>query len=470
MDISKINNLMKKYNNLYAMYVEYPHKSFWSEDFNDGDFRTALKSLFSSRENPPLLLYSHIPFCPKQCYYCTCHTFITKDYEKIKKYLNYLFYEIDMLRNFFDKHAITPNFREIHLGGGSPTILQEKEFNQLLEKLQSIADIKQLSEFAIEIDPRVVTKETLKYYHAKGINRISFGVQDFDPDVQKAVNRIQPRELIEDLLTPDIRKCFKGINFDIMWGLPRQTRETFRRTIDTVLELSPDRISLLLLHYAPDVKKHQKLMKKSELPNAHERTMLFHEAVQTLLNNGYVRIGLEHFAKPTDDLAKAMKNKTLQWNSLGYTTGRYFDVIGIGPGSSSTINDYYFQNVYPLSDYESAVSNGRFPILRGYKLNGDDVIRRDIIHRLRCYFFVDYSEIERRFNIKFEEYFKNEILLLEGFVKDDLLDVSEKAISITDLGKFFTFYICRAFDKCVWSEESYVRTEENNRSKQNNSV
>jgi oxygen-independent coproporphyrinogen-3 oxidase len=445
-DINKLNNLMKKYNNLYAMYIEYPHKSFWSGDFNDGDFRTALKSLFSSREDPPLLLYLHIPFCPKQCYYCTCHTFIAKDYEKIKKYLNYLFYEIDMLRNFFDKHAITPNFREIHLGGGSPTILQEKEFDQLLEKLQSIADINKLSEFAIEIDPRVVTRDTLKYYRAKGINRISFGVQDFDPDVQKAVNRIQPRELIEDLLTPDIRECFKGINFDIMWGLPRQTRETFRRTIDTVLELSPDRISLLLLHYAPDVKKHQKLMKKSELPNAHERTMLFHEAVQTLLNNDYVRIGLEHFAKPTDDLAKAMKNKTLQWNSLGYTTGRYFDVIGIGPGSSSTINDYYFQNVYPLSDYELAVSNGRFPILRGYKLNGDDVIRRDIIHKLRCYFFVDCLEIEYKFDIKFEEYFENEKLLLEEFAKDGLLEVSEKTFRITELGKYFTFQICHTFD------------------------
>lgn len=449
MGIDKINNLIKKYNNLYAMYVEYPHKSFWSDNFNDEDYRIALKSLFSSRKDCPILLYVHIPFCPKQCFYCTCHTFITKDYERIKNYLNYLYCEIDLLRNFFNKHVITPNFREIHIGGGSPTILQEKEFNMLLEKLQTIVDIKQLREFSIEIDPRVVTKDTLKYYHSKGINRISFGIQDFDPTVQEAVNRIQPRELIDNLLTPDIRKIFNSINFDIMWGLPKQTRESFRKTIETVIELSPDRISLLLLHYAPDVKKHQKLMNKSELPDIYERTLLFHEATQTLMSNGYIRIGLEHFAKPTDDLAKAMKNKTVQWNSLGYTPGRYFDVISIGPNSSSTINNYYFQNVYDLLDYESLVSNGMFPIFRGYELNNDDVIRRSVIHQLRCYFFIDYNEIEHRFNIKFEEYFKNDILLLEEFAKDGLLNISEKTISITDIGKLFTFYICQAFDKFV---------------------
>lgn len=446
-DRNTLHNLIKKYKNIYAMYVEYPHKSHWLNDVGDDDYRTALKNLIFSRESNSSLLYVHIPFCPKQCFYCTCHTVITRDYERVKNYLDYLFCEIDMLRDFFDEHSITPEIQEIHLGGGSPTILRENEFDRLLQKLRSIANVDQLSEFAIEIDPRVVSIDTLKYYHSKGINRISFGVQDFDLEVQKAINRVQPIELIENLLTPEIRKRFNSINFDIMWGLPKQTRDSFRSTINSVIELSPDRIALLMLHYAPDVKPHQKYMKISDFPDTVEKTLMFQEAVNTLINNGYIRIGFEHFAKATDDLAKAMKNRTIHWNSLGYTPGRYLNVIGLGPGSSSNITEnYYFQNVYSLSDYEFSVSNRKFPIYRGYKLNHDDVIRRDIIHNLRSYFFIDIKEIEDKFDIDFKEYFQNENILLEEFVKDGILDLSENIIRVTELGKLFTHQVCHAFD------------------------
>ena len=443
----KLNILLKKYTDLYAMYVEYPHKSFWTKNINEEEYKKALKNLYSLNKSMPLLLYVHIPFCMQQCYYCTCHTFITRNYEKVKNYLSNLCLEIHLLYEFFNSIGVKPTFREIHLGGGSPTILKEKEFDQLIDKLKLIADIDKLSEFAIELDPRVTTLDMLRYYHEKGINRISFGVQDFELDVQKAINRIQPAEMTEKLLTPEIRQYFHGINFDIMWGLPRQTRESFKRTIDTAMKLSPDRISLLLLHYAPEVKKHQKLMKVSEFPSTTDRAMIFNDAVENLLNNGYVRIGLEHFAKTTDELAIALKNNTLHWNNLGYTTGRYDDIIGIGPWSASAItSEYYFQNVYSLSEYENTVKNSRLPIYRGYKLNKDDIIRRDIIHNLRSYFFVDYHKIEQKYNITFSEYFKNELSRFDEFVKDGILKVLDNTIKMTELGKYFTMQVCRVFD------------------------
>jgi oxygen-independent coproporphyrinogen-3 oxidase len=441
--------LIQKYNSEVFMYGEYPHKSFWSFQFDEGDFRTALEGLFSCRKDVPLLLYVHIPFCSQQCFYCTCRTVVTRNYERIKNYLNQLLHEIDLFRNLFDKNSVTPNFREIHIGGGSPTVLHEEEFDLLIDKLQSIADIKNISEFALEIDPRGMTKEKLRYYHSKGINRVSFGVQEFDLDVQKAINRVQPSELLEELLTPEIRNLFTGINFDILCGLPRQTRESFRRTIDTVMKFSPERIALLTMCYSPDFSKHQKLMNESEIPDLYERTILFLESVQTLLNDGYVRIGLEHFAKPTDDLAKAAKNKMLFWCGLGYTPGRYHNVIGLGTSSTSIISGCYAHNVYELSEYEAAIKGNLFPIYRGHKIRDDDVIRCDIIKTLRSYFSLDYRQIEEKYDIEFEKYFKEEIAALDEFVKDGLVELSDNAITITELGKSFTGFVCRSFDRYV---------------------
>ncbi|MEW6558264.1 MAG: oxygen-independent coproporphyrinogen III oxidase [Elusimicrobiota bacterium] len=456
-DMDIMNNLIKKYDVSSAfMYGEYPHKNFWSKKFNDTDFRIALKSVFSYRKDIPLLLYVHIPFCRRRCFYCTCRTFVTNDYERVKDYLNYLYREIDLYHEFFDKNSVMPNFREIHFGGGSPTILYRKEFDQLIEKLQPIVNIKNLDEFTIEIDPRVTTKEDLLYYHLKGINRISLGIQDFDPEVQKAVNRIQPLELTENLLIPDIRKKFKSVNFDIICGLPKQTRESFRKTIDSVIKLSPDRICLLYLIMSPEFSQHQKLMKESELPNAYERTMFFVESHQRLINNGYIDIGVDHFAKPTDDVAKGLKNKTLFWSGLGYTPGRYHDIIGIGTSSASRITDYYYaHNIYAIPDYETSITNSKFPIFRGYKLNDDDVLRRNIIHDLRTYFSLNCRDIEQKYSIEFKKYFKEEKTALEEFAKDSIIELSDDTITITETGKHFAPLVCKVFDKFIRIGKKY---------------
>lgn len=449
--LDRVALLTKKYDmTLYEygsyMYNEYPHKSIWSNEFNSEDFRTALKGM-SAYKDTPRLLYTHIPFCQKRCFFCICHTMITTDYEGIKDYLRLLFREIDLLRKFFDENSIIPNFKEVHIGGGSPTILREREFKQLIEKIQTIVDMKKVLKFSIEIDPREIDKERLKYYHALGINRLSFGVQDFDLDVQQAINRIQPPELIENLLTHEIRKYFDSINFDILCGLPRQTKDSFRRTIDTVIKLSPDRIMLMFLTYSPDIKRHQKLMDKSEIPNVCERIAFFHDALEALLNNGYVRIGVDHFAKPTDDLARATREIDMHWNSLGYGRGEGLDIIGLGLSSSSKITaEYYFQNVYSMPDYKSAITNGKFPVYRGYKLGSDDIIRRDIIHRLRSYFFLDRRWIEKKYNINFKKYFEKEEAILGHFAKDGVLEPSGDTIRITEMGKDFISLVCRIFD------------------------
>lgn len=449
MDNLIIKKLIDKYrDNSYGMYVEYPHKSAWSQDFNDSDLRTALKSLFSSKKNPPLLLYAHIPFCPKQCYFCTCYSVVTKDYARVKNYLSYLDREIDLFNDFFTENSITPDFEEIHIGGGSPTYLEDKDFDCLIEKLQSLAKFKQLKEFTIEIDPRVTTQERLLYYHSKGVNRISIGVQDFDSGVQKAVNRIQPPGLIESLLSSDIRKYFVSVNFDILCGLPRQTLESFKKTIETVVKLSPDRVCIIHLTYLPDLKKHQRMMKESEFPTLYDRAMLLDEGARILVNNGYVRIGFDHFAKPTDSLAKAYKSGNVHWNALGYRAGDFIDIIGIGASSSNRITaEYYSQNFYELPEYKEAIGNGRFPVYRGYKLGKDHIIRRDIMHTLRSFFALNIEKIEKQHSINFNEYFKQEFPLLEDFAKDGILKLSKTEIAITELGRHFTFLVCRIFDK-----------------------
>ena len=456
----KIEQLAKKHNYRPFMYVEYPHKSFWSKRFNDQDFRNGMEHLFSLDKNVPLLLYIHIPFCAQKCYYCTCHTIITRDYERIKNYLGLLYLEIDLYHAFFKANNITPNFREIHIGGGSPTLLRGKEFSELVEKIESIAKIEKTSEFSLEIDPRDVNAEMLKYYHLKGVNRISIGVQDFDINVQKAINRIQPADLTASLLTPEVRRHFEnGINFDVICGLPHQTPKTIRNTFRKITEISPDRICFNYLHYAPKFAKHQNLMfdgreaRPTRLPNLYEKKILFSEALDILSEGGYVRTGYDHFAKPGDSVAKAMREKKMHWNALGVTSGRYNDVLGMGIHSYSTLGNCYSQNVHGVSKYETMLKNNEFPIYRGYNLSKDDLMRRDIILSLRNFFTVDYRQIEKKYNINFKQYFKEEIFDLTELEEDRIIKISEFDIFVTELGYQFADTVCSYFDRYFKNEK-----------------
>jgi oxygen-independent coproporphyrinogen III oxidase len=457
----KLEGLTRKYNATGFMYTEYPHKSFWSKKFGEAEAKNSLKGLFLEGKNSPTLLYVHIPYCQQLCWFCTCHMSITSEYEKVEKYLKHLYREIDLLSEFFKQESMAPNIQEIHLGGGSPTMLREKEFDELVEKLKSIADIKSLKEFSIEIDPRRVDRDRMKYYHEKGINRISFGAQDFDPNVQKAINRVQPAHLIENLLTPDIRKLFEnGTNLDIICGLPHQTPETIRKTCEQVVKISPDRVCFNYLHFAPNFAKHQTIMsdgregRPNRLPDFHERKLLFLEGLKSLTAHGYVRTGYDHFAKPTDSVAQAMQEGKMHWNALGVSPGECVDILGVGVHSYSTIGNSYFQNYYELSDYGAALAKGKLPVFRGWELSRDDLIRRDVILTLRNFFSLDCTTVNEKYKIEFKDYFKKEIAVLGEFVKDGMVDLKDGAVVITELGRQLTNLICRPFDN-YYKEDVY---------------
>ena len=371
----EVDKLVERYGATGFMYTEYPHKRFWDTSFKEKQYRSTLASEIGSSEENPILLYVHLPFCQELCWFCTCHVSITNSYDKVTGYLDWLFKEIDILHQTFQENSIKPKFVEIHLGGGSPTFLKEPEMDALVERLNKLVDTDTLQEFSIEIDPRRVDRERMKYYHKKGINRISFGIQDFDLSVQKAINRVQPVELIENLLTPDIKNLFpNGVNFDVICGLPHQTPESIRVTAEECVRLSPDRICFNYLHFAPKFAQHQESMcdgnngRPSKLPDFSERKNLFGEGLKVFCENGrYVRMGYDHFALATDEVAKSMNNGQMHWNALGVTTGRYRNIIGIGVHSYSTIGSYYFQNVYEITDYEAALKKGELPLYRGHE-------------------------------------------------------------------------------------------------------
>jgi len=451
---SKLESLAEKYGSRRFMYTEYPHKSFWSENVKQEEHKDALLNLFSHNENNPLMFYAHIPYCTKPCFFCTCHFEITKDHEKIGNYLVTLSEEIRLLRDFIDKNSINPKFVDVHLGGGSPTILNEEEFDYLVENIGSVVNIKNLDEFALEIDPRFVDRERMKFYHSRGINRISFGIQDFDYEVQKAINRVQPAGLVENLITPDIRSLFKkGVSFDILCGLPLQTEETIRKTFEKIIEFSPDRVCFNYMDFAPKYAPHQEIMidgrngRPTRLPDNKERKKIFDTGLKILMNNGYLRTGYDHFAKPHDDLAKALHEGKMHWNYLGVTPGRYTNVIGAGPSATSTLGDYYAQNFYGVENHRPPLERGEFPVFRNHKLDRDDTIRRDVIHKLRNFFSLNYEEIERLHKIDFNEYFKEEKLALDEFRKDRVLDYDDRKIEVTDLGREFILFVCGKFDK-----------------------
>lgn len=452
-NLETIKKLTEKYPLRATMYVEYPHKKFWRKDFHGNEFRASLQTFFSRDRNAPLLLYIHIPFCPKRCLYCNCYTFITSDHARIKNYLNFLYKEIELYRDFFKKKSITPNFKEIHLGGGSPTMLDEKEFNELVKNIGYIVDMDNVSEFSLEIDPRSVNKDKMRYYRKKGINRISLGVQDFDPLVQKAVNRIQPTELTSMLCEPDIRNLFEnGYNFDVICGLPLQTRDSIKKTFEKITKMAPDRICFNYFHHTPEFAPHQSLMidgrfgRPTQFPDLFEKKLLFLEGQNILEKNGYLRTGYDHFAKPTDEVGKAMKGEKMHWNSLGVTAGRYDDVICLGLQSFGKIGNCYYQNYFEFRNYEEAVEQGKFPIFRGYAPNQDDTIRRDVIQAIRNFFYLNFHEIEKKYNIDFKKYFKKEIDDMKEFIADGILEPSKSEIKITEIGKLFADQVCKIFD------------------------
>lgn len=450
--IEEIATMMEKNNFEWSWYANHPNVGFWKEDFSDLKYREALDSLVTMGEDHVISLYFHFPFCPKQCWYCVCHTHITTNQEKINDMLMCQFKEIDMLNSFFESHSFKPNFKGLHLGGGSPSYMDKKQMQSVVKKINTLVTLDELKEFSIEVDPRVTSVDDLIYYSDLGVDRISFGIQDIDPNVQKSVNRNQPIEMAEKLLS--VRHLFKSINFDLLYGLPSQTRTSFRKTIDEVIKFDPDKISLGYMCYRPDLVKHHRAMKDSEIPSFYESSLMFVETVDRLKKEGYLRIGIDHFAKERDPLGIALRNKTLGRAAMGHTNISE-DLIGVGPWAMSRIGKYYSQNKAPYAGYSEGISKGEFSVFRGYILNKDDMIRRDVIRDIICFARLDYNEINSKYDIDFRSYFNEELKLLDSYVRDGMVKITSEGFILTPIGEFFKRHVCTCFDQLYRGKESY---------------
>ncbi|MBH09570.1 MAG: oxygen-independent coproporphyrinogen III oxidase [Candidatus Marinimicrobia bacterium] len=443
-------NLLKKYHhNLVYDYTEYPTKANWDYSAGDKEYRDALKDWIPNNKDKSCLFYVHTPFCEELCYFCLCSKEITNDYNKVKDYLdNYLLKELDLLIELMEKNKLNPSVEEIYMGGGSPTYYHEKEFEVLLNKMRSFIDFNKVKTFTVEIDPRRVDLDRLRFYHECGVNRLSFGVQDFDHDVQEEINRIQPPEMVAKLLTPEIRELFPVINFDLLIGLPRQTPEKIAETIRHTVDIGPDEIQTMYVHYKPDVRKYMtRMVRNNPMPDFYERKAIFVEATESLMQAGYKRAGFESFAKPSDPLSKAMDDGNAYYNSLGTQTGEAINFIAVGSSAHGSLgDDYYFQNYYEQNLYKKSLDKGEFPVYRGYKLTTDDKIRRDIIKRIRTYFLVDYDTINNNYSIDFKDYFSKEMNSLKEFEQDGLVRINESDFVLTELGKHMSPQVASVFD------------------------
>lgn len=408
-------DLLRSFNSEGHYYTSYPSLNHWS-DFGHHDYAQALE-----RHQGPLHLYLHIPYCAKLCWYCICNITVSNDRGKIQHFLDHLLREIDLLKPF------KPDIRDLHFGGGTPSHLDRAQFSALCDKLNQLCDLKSLDEVAMEIDPRTVSREDLEHYASHGVTRISFGIQDFDAKVQEAINRVQPYEMVQDLLPKSIRSLFQGINFDLLYGLPHQSLETIDKTISQVLQFRPERITLLKYCHAPELRKHMKLINVTDLPPAEELPVMFVNIVQRLIDNGYIWVGLDHFCLPTDSLAKKV-GRTFN----GFTSGST-QMIGIGPTTTGVFGDIYCQAAYDLNDYYNAINRGEFPIFRGYRMTEDDMARRRVIFELLCKQWVGLGN-----------YFENELEILSQM--PELCTVDGNVVTVTTYGRVLLRNLCKVFD------------------------
>lgn len=436
-------NLIRKYDKPGPRYTSYPtapqfNESFTSERYLDEIIRT------NNLENPPnLSLYFHIPYCDTLCYFCGCNMIITRNRDRIKEYLRYLKNEIDLLRSYInDGRKVV----QLHWGGGTPTHLNPDEITDLKSYINKNFDIGSNAEQGCEIDPRGLTKEHIEALRNSGFNRISMGVQDFNEKVQKAVNRIQPEDMTREVIEWVRELKFHSINLDLIYGLPFQTVESFSETVDKIIDISPDRIAVFNFAHVPWMKKHQALIKPEDLPKPEEKLQILKMTIEKLTSAGYVFIGMDHFAKPNDELAIALREKKLYRNFQGYSTHAGCDLYGFGITSISQIGRCYAQNVKKEKEYYDKLNDELIPTERGFYLSDDDLLRRHVITKIMCDFELDFSSVENQFNIEFENYFKRSLENLTEFISDGLVEIKNRKLIVTQMGRLLVRNIAMNFD------------------------
>jgi oxygen-independent coproporphyrinogen-3 oxidase len=427
-------------------YTSYPTADRFQPDFGYGQFLEAVAGLRMRRSQRPLSLYIHVPFCNTICYYCGCNKIVTKDHSKASTYLDYLKRELDMQGRLF---AGTGQIEQLHFGGGTPTYLSDRQMGDLMDYLREHFDFAPdaQGEYSIEIDPRTVTPERIHSLRAQGFNRVSLGVQDFDADVQQAVNRIQPEQETRAVMDAARAAGFRSISIDLIYGLPKQTMDSVERTLDKVIAASPDRIALYNYAHLPHLFKPQRRILDADLPSAAVKLDLLALCIRRLCAAGYVYIGMDHFAKPDDELAVAQRQGRLQRNFQGYSTRAEADLISCGVSAISAIGATYSQNEKTLDAYYEKLDAGVLPITRGIKLDNDDLLRRIVIQKLMCNFELSVASLEQSFPITFQQYFSAELDKLKAFEADGLLTIDPQWISVTPKGRLLIRNICMVFDR-----------------------
>jgi oxygen-independent coproporphyrinogen-3 oxidase len=436
--------LLAKYNISGPRYTSYPTALEFNDDYTESDYITCLKAL---PDNKSLSLYIHVPFCQNICYYCACNKIITKDKSRAEKYVSYLLQEISLVA----EHIGDNTLRQIHWGGGTPTYLSVEQISRIMSHIREcfVVPADETTEISIEIDPRALAIEDIEHLAALGFNRMSMGVQDFDLAVQKAVNRIQSFEMTRDMIEEARKYGFKSINLDLIYGLPLQTKQSFERTLEQVMQISPDRISVFNYAHLPHRFKPQRRIEDNKLPSAVEKMAIFQYIIENLQDNGYLYIGMDHFAKPDDELAIAQQNGCLHRNFQGYTTHEEYELIGVGVSSIGSVNSQYHQNVRDIESYYEALESHQLPIWRGVTVSNDDLVRKRVIFDLICHFELSIDSIESDYHIDFNNYFADELEMLAPFVADGLVKITSRDIQVTGRGRLLIRNICMLFDAYV---------------------
>jgi oxygen-independent coproporphyrinogen-3 oxidase len=435
--------LIRRYDCAGPRYTSYPTALQFHPGISSFDLLHALRE--SRKTRRALSLYVHVPFCANICYYCACNKVITKDRGRAQPYLKSLEREIELIACHLDP---AQKVEQLHFGGGTPTFLSHEELRQLMGHLRRHFNLldDDSGDYSIEIDPREADWSTMGLLRELGFNRISLGVQDLDPDVQRAVNRLQSLEQTRAVLEAARTLQYRSINIDLIYGLPLQTPESFARTVAEVIALQPDRLSVFNYAHLPERFLPQRRINAEQLPAPAAKLEMLQNSIEQLTTAGYRYIGMDHFALPDDELASAQEDGTLQRNFQGYTTHGHCDLIGLGVSSISQIGDLYCQNNSNLTHYQNSLDNGQLATCRGLQCNTDDRIRRAVIQQLICSFRLDFSEIETRFGIDFRAYFDDCWAQLEQMHRDRILDLNRSGIDILPAGRLLTRSICMVFD------------------------
>ncbi len=435
--------LFSRYSRPGPRYTSYPTANLFGPAVDEARYREEIARTDARDDAPPLSLYFHIPFCDTLCYFCGCNMIVSRNRQKIGTYLDVLIDEMDVLRPLLS--ADRP-VAQIAWGGGTPTSLEPDEIRRLADATRDRFAIAPDAEAGVEIDPRELRREHIQALAQSGFNRISMGVQDFDPRVQEAVNRVQPLDVTLQALEWVAEAGISSVNLDLMYGLPHQTLDTFTRTLDQVIDISPDRIAVFNYAHVPWIKRHMGLIREEDLPSPDEKVRIFALTLERLNAAGYVYVGMDHFAKPDNELAVAQRDGTLYRNFQGYTTNAGTDLFGLGLSSIGQFDRLYAQNTKTLREYGERVARGELPVHAGYLLSDDDVIRRDVIMTLMCDFMVTKRTFEDRYGITFDEYFHDVPERLGALVDDGVVRLSDDVIDARGEGMLLIRNIAMAFD------------------------